>query len=262
MGRQPMGFLKEVGKYAREWPASILFPPTCLGCRELVTAPGTLCPECWPEIQFLERPWCPVMGIPFDHEMGEGFLSGEAIADPPPFNRARSAVSYTGAARRMAQALKFSDRTDLAPWMARWMLRAASDLVTEADMIIPVPLHRRRFFFRRFNQSAELARALARLTRLAYDPEALVRRRKTRQQVGLGRSEREKNVSGAFFVPPRKKTVVNGRQIILIDDVYTTGATVRAATHALKRAGARAVDVLTFARVIPEDFASRDRVII
>ncbi len=194
------------------------------------------------------------MGTPFSVEMGEGIVSAEAIANPPPFARARSAVIYHGVARQMVQGLKFRDRTDLAPWMARWMLRAGAELVSDADAVIPVPLHRGRLLMRRFNQSAELARACARLSGLAYAPEALLRVKKTRQQVGLGAREREANVRGAFRVPRERLAAVSGRRIILIDDVYTTGATVSAAARVLKRAGARQVDVLTFARVLPGDF--------
>src|SRR6185312_6957488 len=104
----------------------MLFPPLCAGCRRIVAAPGTPCGECWPRIRFLERPWCEVMGTPFSHDMGEGFLSAEAIANPPPFGRARAAVSYDGVARRMVQGLKYSDRTDLALWMSGWMARAGA----------------------------------------------------------------------------------------------------------------------------------------
>lgn len=254
-----MGFLERAGEAVRGWPARFLFPPVCLGCRNLVTAPGTLCADCWPQLRFLEQPWCAVMGTPFGYEMGEGFLSAEAIAYPPPFARARAAVVYDGVARRMVQGLKFSDRTDLAPWMARWMLRAGSELVEEdGALVVPVPLHWRRFFSRRFNQSAELARAFARLAGLDYHPTMLVRRRLTQQQVGLGAREREANVRGAFAVPERAALTLRKRRAILIDDVYTTGATVAAATRALKRAGARQVDVLTFARVLPGDFVSVD----
>lgn len=203
------------------------------------------------------------MGTPFSHDMGEGFVSGEALANPPPFGRARAAVAYEGVARRMVQGLKFSDRTDLAPWMARWMLRAAVELIEEErPLVVPVPLHRRRFLSRRFNQSAELARAFSKMAQLTYRPDILVRRRVTRQQVGLGAREREANVRGAFAVPPAALGYLKDRSVILVDDVYTTGATVSAATRALKRAGARQVDVLTFARVLPGDFASADPVII
>jgi ComF family protein len=236
----------------------MLFPPLCAGCRRIVVEPGTLCGECWPEICFLERPWCEVMGTPFSHDMGEGFLSAAAIADPPPFERARAAVSYGGVARRMVQGLKYSDRADLAPWMAKWMARAGAELIADADVIVPVPLHRRRFLWRRFNQSAELARALARRTGKSFEPLALMRVKVTRQQVGLGLKEREANVRGAFRVPAEADIKVRGRRVLVIDDVYTTGATVSAAARALKRGGAAAVDVLTFARVLPGDFRPDD----
>lgn len=236
------------------WPARILFPPVCAGCRRHVSRPGTLCGQCWTGLRLLEKPWCEVMGTPFAHDMGEGFLSAEAIANPPPFGRARAAASYAGVARKMVQGLKYSDQTDLAPWMAGWMLRAGAELVADADVIVPVPLHRRRFFWRRYNQSAELARALSRQSGLPFEPMAVVRIKVTRQQVGLGVREREDNVRGAFKVPAEAEILVRGRKVLVIDDVYTTGATVSAVTRALKRGGASGVDVLTFARVIPGDF--------
>jgi ComF family protein len=194
------------------------------------------------------------MGTPFTHDMGANFLSAEAIADPPPFERARAAVAYSGVARSLAQALKYSDRTDLAFWMARWMLRAGTELVADSDLVVPLPLHWWRFLGRRYNQAAELGRAVASLGGLRFEPEVLRRTRATRRQVGLHRNERLDNVRGAFKVPPEAEILVRGRRVLLIDDVYTTGATVMAASRALKRGGAAAVDVLTFARVLPGDF--------
>lgn len=246
--------IKGLSRSALSWPARVLFPPVCAGCRRHVAQPGVLCSECWPKLRLLEKPWCPVMGTPFTHDMGEGFLSAEAIADPPPFGRARAAVAYGGVARQMAQGLKYQDRTDLAPWMARWMMRAGAELIAEADVIVPVPLHWRRFLRRKFNQSAELARALSRLSGLPFDPAAVYRVKLTRQQVGLKREEREGNVRAAFRVPAEAEIRIAGRRVLLIDDVYTTGATVRAVTRALNKGGASGVDVLTFARVLPGDF--------
>jgi ComF family protein len=246
--------IKGLAVTAGRMAARILFPPACPGCRRQVATPGTLCGACWPKLRFLERPWCPVMGTPFSHDMGDAFLSAEAIADPPPFARARAAVAYHGVAREMVQGLKYNDRTELAPWMAGWMLRAGAELLADADVVIPVPLHPRRFLRRRFNQSAELARTVALLSGLPFEPEALRRLKVTRQQVGLGARAREDNVRGAFRVPPEAEIKVRGRRVLLIDDVYTTGATVAAATRALRRGGAEAVDVLTFARVMPGDF--------
>jgi ComF family protein len=245
---------KDIAAAAHGTTVRMLFPPTCAGCLRLVEEPGTLCGKCWPRLRLLDRPWCPVMGTPFAHDMGEGFLSGEAIARPPPFERARAAVAYAGVARQMVQRLKYHDRTDLAPWMARWMVRAGFELMPDIDLIVPVPLHGRRFFRRRFNQSAELARAVGRLTGLPFEPAIVERIKVTRQQVGLGQREREDNVRAAFAVPARCAAGLKARRVLLVDDVYTTGATVAAVTRALRKGGAAAVDVLTFARVLPGDF--------
>lgn len=239
---------------AARWPARLLFPPHCPGCRRLVAENGALCGACWPKLRFIERPWCEVMGTPFSHDMGEGILSADAIASPPPFARARAAVVYSGLARQLVLNLKFADRTELAPWMAGWMARAGSDLLDEADIVVPVPLHRWRFLSRRFNQSAELARALSRLSGKPLAPDVVLRVRATRQQVGLGAREREDNVRGAFRVPPPREIELRGRRVLVVDDVYTTGMTVAAVAKVLKRAGAAQVDVLTFARVLPGDF--------
>ncbi len=236
----------------------LLFPPVCPGCRKQVREPGTLCPACWPEIRFIEPPLCQVLGTPFAFEVGDQAVSPAAIADPPPFARARAAVAYAGVARQLVQNLKYSDRTDLAPWMARWMARAGAELLRDADIVVPVPLHRRRFFTRQFNQSAELARNVAVFSNVQFEPSALARVKSTRQQVGLLAKERAANVKGAFAVPDQQRIEVAGRNVLLVDDVFTTGATVRAATKALLKAGARQVDVLTFALALPGDFLPED----
>jgi ComF family protein len=239
------------GKAALRFASAILFPPTCLGCETLLAEPGSLCADCWRKLRLIERPFCCVLGTPFDHDPGEGSLSPEAIAAPPAFDRARSVAVHTGLARRLAGDLKFRDRTDLAPWMGRWMVRAGSDLIADADMVVPVPLHRGRFLQRRYNQSAELARALAAQADLPFAPELLLRARPTRQQVGLDARQRETNVRGAFRVPPPARTVLKNKRVLVVDDVYTTGATLGAVARALKRGGAAHVDVLTFSRVLP-----------
>lgn len=247
---------KALAGRALGWTAQLLFPPVCAGCRRQVAEPGTLCGACWPKLRFLEKPWCPVMGTPFSYDMGEGVLSAEAIANPPPFGRARSAVVYSGVARQMVQSLKYDDGTQLAPWMARWMIRAGAELIAEAEVIVPVPLHWRRFLRRRFNQAAELARGVARLSGKPFEPLALSRVKVTQQQVGLGVLAREDNVRGAFRVLQEQEILVRGRRVLIVDDVYTTGATASAAARALKRAGAAGMDVLTFARVLPGDFSA------
>ena len=259
---QGMAQFKTLARQIAGFSARALFPPVCPGCRRQVSEPGTLCGACWSGLRFFERPWCEVMGTPFSHDMGKGFLSAEAIANPPPFERARAAVAYAGVAREMAQALKYRDHTDLAPWMARWMLRAGAELVPDAEVIVPVPLHWLRTARRGFNQSAELARAIAAQTGRPFAPLAMRRVKNTRRQVGLGLRERQDNVRAAFKVPEDREIDVAGRRVLLVDDVYTTGATVAAATRALRKGGARAVDVLTFARVLPGDFRPDDADII
>ncbi len=232
----------------------MLFPPACVGCTRRVTQAGTLCAACWSGLLFFEPPWCEIMGTPFSHEMGPGFLSADALLRPPPFRRARAALAYSGIAKQMTQRLKYGDRTELAPTMARWMARAGHELVADAELIVPVPLHWRRLLARRFNQSAELARGIVKLSGARFAPGCVKRHRHTRQQVGLGLGERNRNVRGAFQVTAGGRRLVAGRNVLIVDDVYTTGATVRALTHALIAAEARNVDVLTFARVIPGDF--------
>lgn len=232
------------------WAGNILFPATCPGCGVMVSAPGTVCGTCWTDLRFIERPYCAVLGTPFAYDLGEGAVSAEAIADPPPFRRARAAVVHDGIPRQMVHSLKYRDRTDLAPWMARWMMRAAGDLVADCAVVVPVPLHPVRFWTRRFNQAAELARVISREAEKPFAPDALSRIKKTRQQVGLGSNERAANVRGAFRVPETQEIAVSGRVVLLVDDVYTTGATLKAATRALLRAKASAVDVVTFGRVL------------
>src|SRR5690606_27762330 len=143
----------------------------------------------------------------------------------------------------------------LAACMSRWMLRAGSELIADADLVVPVPLHRRRLLWRRYNQSAELARVLAALGGVRYAPQAVLRTRMTRMQVGLGARVRAADVRGAFSVPKAGGPLVTGRRDLVIDDVYPTGATVAAMTKALRAAGATGIDILTFARVLPGAFS-------
>ncbi len=229
----------------------VLVPPACLSCDRATDKQGQLCAECWSQMRFIEKPYCAVLGTPFSYDLGEGALSADAIANPPPFDTSRSVALYDDTARQLVHGLKFGDRTDLAPWMARFMARISEGRITPESVIVPVPLHRRRLFMRRYNQSAELARHLAKLIAADYRPDLIVRSRATKQQVGLGAKERENNVRGAFRVPKGFGIHIKGQHLVLIDDVYTTGATIRACARVLKRAGAARIDCLTFARVAP-----------
>ncbi|WP_339764767.1 ComF family protein [uncultured Hoeflea sp.] len=227
----------------------LVYPPVCSGCGKMVGQPAGLCPQCWATVRFIERPYCEITGVPFDHDRGEGLVSPEAIAHPPAYAKARAAVFHDGVARKIVHGLKYSDRADLAAMMAAWMIRAGRDVVDDSDVVIAVPLHRSRLFARRYNQSAELARSLARLSGKPFLPGVMRRIRATRQQVGLGLRARQDNVRGAFSIKPEQVQRILGLKVLLVDDVLTTGSTVEAATRALLRAGAGQVNVLTFARV-------------
>jgi ComF family protein len=227
-----------------------LYPPLCLHCDAPVAAADALCGDCFRTLRPITAPYCPVLGLPFEVDLGPDARSAEAIADPPPFGRARSAVIYDEIARKLVSRLKYGDRPELARFCARLMVRAGSDLWGDEPVLVPVPLHRTRQLTRRYNQSTELARALGRITGLAVETGLVVRSRRTPQQVGLSANARARNVAGAFTVSPGAATRLSGRRVVLVDDVITTGSTVRAVTHALKRAHVADVDVISFARVV------------
>lgn len=227
-----------------------LYPPACIACQSPLTGGDCLCPACFAGLRQISAPLCSVLGIPFDTDLGPEARSAEALADPPPFARARAAVQYGEVAGALVSRLKYGDRPELARFCARLMAAAGRDFWTARPVLVPVPLHASRLRFRRYNQSMALADEVARLTGLAVDPHLVRRHKKTRQQVGLTGDGRLRNVQGAFSVHPRFIERVQGRPVVLVDDVYTTGATVKAVTRVLKRAGAAEVNVLTFARVV------------
>ncbi len=229
--------------------ADLVLPPTCPGCGGAVKDSDALCAACWSTIRFIAPPLCPVYGTPFAYDLGEGIVSAEAFADPPPFRRARAAAVYGDVARRLVHQMKYYDRPHLAETMAQSMRRAGAELLAECGLIVPVPLYYWRLWSRRFNQAALLAACLSRQSGVPHDPFVLERVKATRQQVGLSATQRADNVRGAFRVPDAARARIAGRDVLLVDDVYTSGATAKAATRALIRAGAASVDVLTFARV-------------
>lgn len=227
-----------------------LTPPKCVVCRADVTAGESLCLCCWQTLTFIDEPVCDVLGTPFEYDQGEGALSPAAIADPPPWDRARAAVAFTETARHLVHRLKYNDAQEAGHAMARMMLGPGRKLIAECDCIMPVPLHRRRLWQRRFNQAAVLAQHVARLSGKPMVHDCLLRQVATRSQVGLTAEERRRNVRRAFLVPPERLAAVAGRSVLLVDDVRTTGATVEACAATLKAAGAARVDVLSFALVL------------
>jgi ComF family protein len=223
----------------------MVFPPQSIDGQP--TLAGGLSAAAWSRIHWLDGPVCDGCGVPFEYELG--VRCAACLARPRAFDRARAACVYDETSREPILKLKHADRTDLAPLFARWLSRAARELIAEADAIAPVPLHRSRLLSRRFNQAAEIARPLARRAGIAYLPDALVRRRATDTQGGKSGSGRRRNVAGAFEVPAAKIAQVSGRRILLVDDVLTTGATAEGCARVLKAAGALRVDVAVVARV-------------
>ena len=229
-----------------------VLPPLCLGCGEIVSETGALCASCWARQAFLGPPHCARCSYPFpaDSDAGADALCGACLAHPPRYRRARAVLAYDQPSRSLVLPFKHGDRTDMAAAYADWMVRAGAELVADADLIAPVPLHWRRLFTRRYNQAVLLARGVAKKTGKPLAPDLLMRVRWTGSQAGLKAKERRDNVRRAFVVHSGWANKLDGRSVLLIDDVLTTGATVEACTLALRRAGASHVDVLTLARVI------------
>jgi ComF family protein len=240
-----MGMKNSLAKAALD----LFFPPLCLACREPVGGDASLCAGCWSRIVFLDGPLCACCGIPFELDPGLETLCAACHARAPAFDSARAIMRYDENSRGPILALKHADRLDLAPAFTRWLERSGRALLAEAELILPVPLHPLRLWTRRYNQSAELARALARRSGKTFAPLALRRIRATPSQGAMVSARaRRRNMKGAFAVP--QGDVVKGRTILLIDDVLTTGATAEACAKVLKQGGAAKVHVLALARVV------------
>jgi ComF family protein len=248
------GALRALGHAAREAGArviEIVYPAACAHCRAPVQANGFLCAPCWSAMPFIERPFCERSGAPFAQDLGDGLISPDMLANPPAWARARAVVRYEdGPARLLVRRLKYGDRLELAKPMGLWMARAGAELLGDAHALIPVPLHRGRLFSRRFNQAAALATSISRASGIPFDPLALRRVKATVPQVGLSRAQRADNVQGAFRVTEEGRPRIAGRNLVLVDDVLTSGATIDACARALLRGGAQRVDALVFARVV------------
>lgn len=238
----------------RHYPAKLLnalFPPQCMSCGELVGTHGTLCHDCWSDLSFITKPGCAICAHPFDFDLGDDALCASCIDQLPVFDEAYSALRFDDTSKRLLHKLKFEDQGHLAPILAEWLANYMRHKPA-VDMVIPVPLSRKRLFHRRYNQSALVAQELAQRLGCGYAPSILQRVRHTTPQTGLTKLQRQENVRGAFAVPDAALTQLTSKQVCLVDDVMTTGATINACCKALKKAGASRVVVLTLARVVRE----------
>ena len=231
-----------------------LLPPRCLKCGAIMAQTGNLCSSCWHGVEFISPPFCHACGVPFEFESDGEALCAACLHYPPGFDRARAVFRYDDFSRDLILAFKHGDRTDAAPAFGRWLARAGEDVLDGADYLIPVPLHWSRLFRRRYNQSAVLAAAISGETGIAVLADALRRPRRTRSQGRLSASERKRNLRGAIALNPGYENpghgeTLAGRNIVLVDDVMTSGATVGECVRVLDAAGVERVDVLTLARV-------------
>lgn len=230
--------------------ADLVLPPVCLHCHQPVVDYETLCIRCWQGIRFICPPFCDKLGIPLPFASEEVPISAAAIRRPPEYDRARGVARFEGTLRNLLHGFKYADRHEMAGLFARLMRSAGADVLANAELIVPVPLHPSRLWQRRFNQSAILAKRLAAETDIAFDPSLLTRAKRTTSQVDLNWEERRQNVADAFTLAPDRAGWLKGRHIVLIDDVITTGATVEACARILKQAGAGQVDCLAMALAI------------
>lgn len=230
---------------------NLILPPRCISCGKIVLEENGLCPECFNLITFISTPYCKRCGLPFAESVpaGDKMLCPNCVKQKKsPLGMCRSAVKYDEHSKNTILALKFLDKTENAAIFAKWLKLAGKDIFEDgADLLIPVPLHYRRLVSRRYNQSALLAAQLSKLTGLEVNTSALIKHKPTKPQASMSGSERLKNVKGVFSV--KYPEAVRGRHVVLIDDVYTTGSTVKECAAALHAAGAAQIDALTIARV-------------
>jgi ComF family protein len=240
-------WLFQAGRVALDF----LVPPRCAACDEPVAVQGELCPGCFGRTSFISAPMCVRCGVPFAsvEQGGEQAICPACLEHPPLFRQARAAVRYDEQGRRLVLPLKHGDRLDLAPILAPMLVRAGQHLLERADVLVPVPLHRRRLFHRKYNQAAVLAFAVGRVALKPVLPDALQRTRRTAPLDDKSPEQRAEEVAGSLRVRPSRAAAISGRTVLLVDDVMTSGASANACAAALLAAGARAVDVLVAARV-------------
>ena len=229
----------------------IVLPPRCVGCRSHVDRQGDLCPGCWTGLTFIEGPVCRICGFLFEIDTGADALCGSCVRRKPSFEMARSVLRYDDASRDLILAFKHGDRTELAATFGQWMARSGANLLEDSDVVVPVPLHWRRLFLRRYNQSALLAQAITSVGhKVPVFPAVLERRRNDPSQSGKSASARRANVRSGFGVSRRGRDCIQRKRVLIVDDVFTTGATVEACARVLQAAGASEVSVLTLSRVV------------
>ena len=229
---------------------SFIYPPQCISCAALVESEFALCGSCWGDTHFIDGLICDKCGAPLPGE-GDGTaeLCDDCIATARPWDKGRAVMLYKENGRKLVLALKHGDRTDLARPSGAWLLNAAKDLIEPGTIVTAVPMHWIRLLKRRYNQAALLAQVLAREAGRSYQPQLLVRKKRTKPLDGLGRDGRFEMLSGTIAPHPRHRHRITGKPVLIVDDVMTSGATLAACAEACLAAGAAKVNIITLARV-------------
>ncbi len=230
----------------------VLLPPRCAVTGDIVDAQGMMSSKAWGALDFTSAPFCVCCGTPFDFDVDDDELCGDCAHEAPIFDSARSALLYGDMSRNLILGFKHGDKTHMVQSFVPWLMRTGADILGQADLIVPVPLHRWRLLSRRYNQAALIAGALSKESGKPYSVTLLRRLRATPSQGHLKTAERMENVRSAFDVHPKELGMIRDKTIVLVDDVLTTGATVNECAKVLKAAGASQVHVLTLARVVQD----------
>jgi ComF family protein len=233
------------------WPLDQILPPRCPSCAVIVAADDQFCSTCWQQLRFVAPPWCARCNLPFAYAREPSALCGTCLTKLPAHDGVRAAVYYDDIARVIPLRLKYGGKIGLARLIAKALVRHVQDVPADS-LLVPVPLHRWRLWSRGFNQSQLIARAIAERTGLRNDPALLLRHKATPLLRGRNAAQRRAAVRDAFALSKRRRTLLKGRTVLLVDDVYTSGATANACAKLLKRGGAERVIILCWARVVSE----------
>lgn len=228
-----------------------IYPLACVSCDAPVEGAQGLCPACWSQTEFISGLACDTCGAPLPgQDDGTVAQCDDCLTIARPWAHGRAVLGYSGVGRRLVLALKHGDRTDLIPTLAGWMARKAASVAPKGCLIVPVPLHWSRLLRRRYNQAGLLAQGVGKALHREVCVDALLRQRRTAALDGHSRDQRFASIAGSITANPKRVALLGGRQVLLVDDVMTSGATLAAATEALQAAGAAEVSILTLARVV------------
>ncbi len=228
----------------------LVLPPRCVVSGVEVDHQGMISPDIWARLNFIATPYCQRCSLPFEYEAGKDVLCASCMENPPQYDALRAALVYDDTSRDMVLKFKHADQMHNVKAFIPWLRMAGGEMIENADYILPVPLHRWRLMKRRYNQAAVMALALSRDTGKSCIPDGVLRVRSTSSQGHLKAAQRAENVKKAFIVNPAYESLLEGKNIILVDDVYTTGSTVNECAKTLRQSGAKTINVLTLTRAV------------